>query len=467
MTTGARVTLGGAAVASGWDGTDLIAVDGISIRWGRARPYDDPDPSILTLTLLDRTGQFASDPDRIGQEVVVEMIDPATVTFRGTITKPRARRVKVHNPSLNALEVVWLVTITATDPIAALGMAVFPGDAVDGWVEGAGGWSEVTPNQRLQKLYDAGASGLVAGFAPLPDIVASPAVDRRVHGQAAKDARSALDLVQQVYRGDPLAVAVYDPSAHSISIGRFAASSAVRLVVAGGVVKLDLPAGRVVPASRVRSDSYTLESDVDQAIDAVQVSYYWYGKDPTLSTGEQKRTIYTEGFIEGRTARYDARTRRVLKIATEFITFDPSEFVAGSRDAFNRFPAWLRDQVLAIVNKLNGQLTMPTLTFDAKRLPLPAELEALIYRPVQPNVPIYFSGSIFNGLEGVGPQFQIIGGTLTYRNGWQHAVTVCATGPAADGLTLGALFGMSDAKLTDLDPDISLADLGLVTNGLA
>lgn len=470
MTAGARVRIGYTPVASGWDGSSLVAADGISIRWGRTRPYDDPEPSILTLSIIDRTGKFITETARVGQPVTVEMIDPARVMFRGTITKPKATRRRVFNPKLQAHETVWLVTITATDPLAGLGMAIFPGDATDGMVEGAGGWGEIVPNTRLSRVYNAGASGIVSGFDPVPDIAANPPIARMMYGQKAEHARTALELVQQAYRGVPLGVAGYDPDTDLVRLTRFTESAPVRLVLVDGVVTIQLDGGTVVPASRVGVSGYDLESTVDSAIDAVQVSYFWYGKDPAVQPGTTnvKRTIYTEGFIEARTARYDARTRRVLKIATQFITFDPTEFVAGSRDAYNRFPTWLRDQVTAIVNKLNGQLRMPALTFDAKRAPLTAALEALIYRPVAPGVPLYFAGSVFNGMAGVGPQFQIIGGTLTYDDGWAHEVTVCATGPGAGStLTVAQIVTNPAPTLGDFDPDVSLADLGQVSIGLA
>ncbi|WP_314148242.1 hypothetical protein [uncultured Leifsonia sp.] len=469
MTTGASVTINGRPIASSWDGTDLVAVSGLSIRWGRSDPYEQPDPSVLTLSLVDRAGTFVTEEYRIGQEVIVYMADPAMVQFRGTLAKPKAQRRRVHNPLTDEDETVWVVTLTATDATAALSMAIYPGDAIDGWVEGSGGWSEAVPNLRMDRLYSAGASGLVEGFESVPDIVANPPVARILHGQAAGDARTALELVQQAYRGVPLGVANYDPASNFMTIGKFATASPVALKLTGGKITLNLSAGAVVPASKVGVSDYMLESTVAEAIDAVQVSYWWYGKDPALSAGAQKRTIYTQGFIEGRTDRYDGKTRRVFKLDTEFITFDPSEFVAGSRDAYNRFPAWLMGEVLAIVNGLNGQLRMPTLKFDSRRMPLPAATEAMIYRPVAQALPLHFAGSVFAGMRNVGPQFQIIGGTLAYDGkGWTHEATVCAARPNPGAtLTVAQLVTNTGPTLADFDPDISLADLGLVTTGLA
>lgn len=466
MIAGASITIGGAPIPSRWDGTDLVAVNGLSIVWGRTDPYDQPEPGILTMQLVDRRGTFLTDSNRVGQQVVVSSVTPAAVKFRGTISRPKARRARVHNPLTNADETVWIVTITASDVLANLAGAVFAGDAIDGWVEGAGGWSEARTAVRLSRLYDAGANGLVDGIETLPQILPAN-VDRMMHGQAAKDARTALELIQQVYRTHPLGVAGYNPETNTIVVGQFATSSPVVLQLTAGRITLNLTAGLVVPASRVGIESYEVESTVADAIDVVQIGYQWYGKDPALTAGAQKRTIYTTGFIEGRTNRYDPRSRRVLRLDTEDITYDPTEFTAGSVDAFNRFPAWLRDQVLAIVNSLNNQLRLPNLRFDADRMPL-GDVEAMLYRPVAQAIPLYFAGSIFNGMQHVGPQFQIIGGTLRYDNGWTHDVTLCATqSNTLPALTLAQLVTNPTPTIADFDPDISLADLGLVTTGLA
>lgn len=469
MTRGAVVTIAGQVIPSTWDGTELIAVDDFTIRWGREDPYKQPSPSILTLSLVDRRGDFITSQSRIGQEVVVSMEDPNVVQFRGAISKPKAQRRRVHNPITNMDETVWLVTLTASDTTAALAMAVFTGDALDGYAEGAGGWSESGPVTRLARLYSAGAHGLVSGgFEPVPDIIANPPVTRSMHGQAAADARTALDLIQQAYRGVPLGVANYDPTEDRVTIGRFATASPVALVLTAGRVALSLSAGLVVPASKVGVSGYELESSVVDALDVVQVSYWWYGKDPALTAGSQKRTIYTQGFIEGHTARYNARSRRVFRYDTEFITYDPGEFTPGGVDSYNRFPAWLMAEVLAIVNSLNGQLRMPNLIFDAARMPLPADIEAVIYRPVATAIPLHFPGSVFNGMTGVGPQHQIIGGTLRYKGGWSHEVTVCAArANTTPTLTIAQLVTNTGPTLADYDPDISLADLGLVTTGLS
>lgn len=470
MITGIRVSIGGQTVASSWDGSTIVAAGDVSIRWGRPDPYADPDPSLLTLTLVDRAGTFINDPARIGQAVIVEMLDPARVVFRGTLAKPRAQRRRVHNPLTAADEAVWTVTLTAVDPLAALASAVFTGDARDGWVEGAGGWSEVTVNQRIDMVWNRGVSALVSGIDHVPDIAATPQVARRMRGQLASSARTALELIQQAFRGVPLGVTGYNPTSDGVTLTGFTDSAIVSLARVDGKVTLQLGgAGYVVPASHVGVTDYTLESEAANAIDAVQVSYHYYGTDPSVQAGNTgvKRTMYTEGFVEARTDRYDARSRRVLKVDTQFITFDSSLYGGGMTE-FNRFPAWLLQRVTAIVNKLNGQLRVPHLIFHARRMPLPAALEDLIYQPVAPGVPLYFAGSVFNGMTAVGPQFQIIGGTLRYDGDWSHEVTVCATGSASPStLALTEIVADTTTTLNDFDPDVSLADLTHVSIGLS
>jgi hypothetical protein len=68
----------------------------------------------------------------------------------------------------------------------------------------------------------------------------------------------------------------------------------------------------------------------------------------------------------------------------------------------------------------------------------------------------------------MGPQYQIIGGTLTYTTGWAHEVTVIPTPIETGGsLALDRLVTHPTPTLADYDPTLTLAELGRVTIGLA
>ncbi|AGW42450.1 ferredoxin/ferredoxin-NADP reductase [Leifsonia xyli subsp. cynodontis DSM 46306] len=378
------MAIGGVPVPEVWDGGDMVAVDGVRIRWGRTDAYEQPEPGVLTLTLIDRTGGFISDARRIGRPVTVAIrvreATPEQVVFRGVITQQAAKRHRIHNPLTDTDEDVWVVTVTASDTLATLAMAVLPGDALDGWVEGAGGWSEQTPENRLGTLWTHGLSAILHWIQTPRLSAGTPKAVPILHGQAAEAARSVRDLINQAYQAEPLAVPSYDPGANEVTVARFATASPLALTLESGRITLHAPDGQIVPAARVRVNDLTVESTVADAIDVVNLTYWWYGADPALTPGEQKRTLYTQGFIQGRTDQYDPAGMRVLKVDTQFMTFDTTEFVPGYRDAYNRFPTRLLTDILTIVNGLNGRLRPPTLTFDMKRLPLPEETEAVLYR---------------------------------------------------------------------------------------
>ena len=471
MTTGVMIKIAGVPIATSWDGTDLIGVDNLTIQWGRSELYEQPDPSILTLTLIDRAGTFVTDDTRVGQEITVAIADPYRVVFRGALSAPTAERREVWNSDIGDYETVWVTQVTASDTLAALAMSVFRGTAIDGWYEGAGGWTEVSPSRRISDLLAAGASQLVTAVASVDTPVVSPSVAILLHGQTAAEAKTALDLIRQCYQVVPLSATSYDADTDTVYPASFLPQTVLALGRAGGKIVVTSTGGLVVPADSVGVESYRLTSTLADSIDAVQLAYVWYGKDPALSAGAQKRTIYTGGMIEAATRRdtINPRTRRVLKIDSQVMIFDTGEFLPGQRDPNNRFPAYLLGQLTAIVNAINGQVRLPALTFDAHRLPLPADIEAVIYQTRPSTRPIYFAGSVFNGLRGSGPQFQIIGGTLRYsKTTWSHTVTLAPALAAASAspLTLGQLVTDKTATLGDFHPAVHLADLGIVTKGL-
>lgn len=473
VSMGAVITIEEDELASSWDGSSRVALDGLAITWGRDDPYDETDPGTLSMSVIDPTGQWAASQTLSGKSVrVTRTVGSSSVTmFRGNITRATLERRKIYNPTSRVREPVWVVAITAGDRLAAAAATVIPGEMGDGSIEGLGGWGEQSPATRLTNLMDFGANQLFAERGRVAnDVLGNGTIIRRMHGAEAADRLSVLELFAQAFKLIPLGAVGYDPDTETITIASFAAASNVVLVYSGGVVSVQLPTGRVLDAARVAvPDGLTGETTTADAIDVVQLSYWWYGKDPNLTSGSQKRVTYTNPFIQRRTARAaTSGTSRVLKVDTQAMFLDPSEFVSGAVDAYNRFPAWLADQITAIVNTLNGQLRLPSLRLDHERLPLDAAATEILYRPFQSTTPLYFAGSVFNTLPNAGPQFQIIGGTLRFERGWKHDVTLCAARssfPAS--LTITQLFGTSSAaKIGQFDPSIRIGDLANITQGL-
>ncbi|PZE84154.1 hypothetical protein [Curtobacterium sp. MCBD17_032] len=472
-TFGARLTIDGQALPDRWDGSAATALNKLEIVWGRSDPYDEGEPGTLSARIIDPTGDWFASGDLSGADITVTRLSAVIgnrIVFRGRISKATATRQNVYNPVSRTREPVWIVTVSAGDRLADAAATVLRGEMGAKSVEGPGGWGEQGPVTRLDNLFDRGAAKLFSAHDTV-DLEAVPDryVVRRLHGQSASDQRSVLELLAQVYQLVPLGVVTYDPHANAVRVGSYATAGRSRLTYANGVIGVSVAGARVIDAGKVAvPDGLQGESTASDAIDTVQVSYYWYGADPNLTPGQQKRVIYTGAFLQRDTARgRRSDTNRILKIDTEAMYLDADEFDPGAVDGYNRFPGWLADRIVEIVNTLNGQVRLPTLRLDDRRLPLPTAVSDAYYRPYQLDEPVYFAGSAFNVLPNAGPQYQAIGGTLRYDRGWTHDLTVTpARSNARGNLTIAGLFGASDAPLGNFDPTIRIGDLATVNQGL-
>jgi len=338
-------------------------------------------------------------------------------------------------------------------------------------LEGLGGWGEDAINNMPAKYLQRGMSTIVAdiGWASSH----ADGVARRMNQVPASARANSLDLIARLYRaGEPLGFVNYDPATNVVSQGVTAQASGLRLVYSGGVTQISSVAsnGVVVPADRVAvSDTADATTAAGDSIDAVSVAYVWYGKDPKLSSGAQKRTVYIDSLTERPTARAaTSGTHRVLEIDSQLMNLQQSEF-GFDVGPTNKAPGALADEIVTKVDTLNGQLRLPPVRFMEKRLPLGSDaLTWSFFRPVHDGRTIYFPGSKYNRLRGAGPMFQIIGGTLTFDGAWQHEVTLApAVGNAPGALTIAALFGTtSAATIGSFDPSVRLGDLDNITQGL-
>ncbi|MBF4613276.1 hypothetical protein [Curtobacterium sp. VKM Ac-1376] len=476
MTTfGVQLLLSGRTIASKWDGTRMVALNDLSIVWGREDAYDAAEPGTLSASVIDPTGDWITGETLGGQKIAVvrtSAILGDLIVFRGRISKASATRRRVFNPVTKTRDPVWVVNISAGDRLAEAASTILTGEMGEKSVEGPGGWGEQNPVTRMTNLFDRGAGRVFSAYDTVPSEANSQGtILRRMHGQSASDQRTLLELIEQVYRLVPLGVVNYDPDANAVRIGSYAKASSINLVYTGGVVRFDLPSGRAVSADRVAvPDGLAVESTSAEAIDIVQVSYTWYGADPNLSAGQQKRVIYTGGIRQEKTARgATSDSNRILKYDTEAMFLDPDEYAADSVVPYiNRTPGWLAEQIVGIVDTINGQLRLPTVRLDDRRFPLDAATSDVLYRPFQLKTALYFTGSVFNTLPNAGPQYQPIGGTLRYDRGWTHDLVMTPAQPRTiTDPDIAAVFGTtSAAQLGQFDPDIRLGDLANVTTGL-
>lgn len=133
---------------------------------------------------------------------------------------------------------------------------------------------------------------------------------------------------------------------------------------------------------------------------------------------------------------------------------------------------WLRNlakDTADMLDQLNGKLTLPTVRFDFRRFDYHNNVESIVIDSyVHPDRALYFPGSVFNVAMDAAAAHQIIGGTLVYFEGWTHDVTLApAISTAGPGITIDELVEADEPTLGDFDDDITLADLGNVSHGVA
>ena len=470
---GARLVIDGSAVRGDWDGTATVAVANIEITWGRESLYDDTEPDGCTAYVIDPTGDWLGATKRNGSTLEVFQEANNRRVFYGAVSASDMRVVNVVNPATGQREPRWFVKLSASGRLGALSESVFPGEMGAESLEGLGGWGEDYINEIQPKYLSRGMGTIVADIGRVPDIAESLNVGRRMNQVAASQRATSLDLIARLYRaGEPLGFANYDPATNAVTCGITAAAGGLRLTYAAGVTSV-VPIGDnvvAVPADRVKvGDSDDATTAAADAIDAVSVSYVWYGKDPKLTSGSQKRTVYIDQLIEQPTARAAASaTHRVLEVDSQLMSLQQSEF-GYDVTRYNRAPAWLAASIVAKVNTLNGQLRLPPVTFLEKRLPLASDaLTWSFLRPVHDGRALYFPGSKYNTLPGAGPMYQIVGGTLRFDGSWSHEVTLApAVGNGTGALTIAGLFGTtSAATIGSFDSSIRLGDLDSITQGL-
>ncbi|NQX26829.1 hypothetical protein HQQ81_05620 [Microbacteriaceae bacterium VKM Ac-2854] len=452
MTDPPVITISGEPLPASWtDGRGLVGVADLAMPWGRDDPFGEPEPTTLSMTVIDPDGAWSTDNDLVGAPIVVERPAPTVrAIFRGRINDVQTRRGAVTDPITGREVTVWFTAITAASTQADLAQAVMPGPVndPDGIGYGNGYWPPTaTPGERLDDVFENGASTFIDGIEHFPGAA-------MLKGHQYSEGLNLFDLIALAYRSaNPLTHANYVPHTNRIDFGRAAVGAGLRLTWLDGLVVTEATGnGLTVPASRVAlASDQSVRSTVANAIDIVQVA--WATAQPDAATTGRWNT---DALATAYTARYDpaARGQRVYKIDTD-IRDDgaPANAVAASS--------------AVLINEINGKFALPPIRFLPGRLDYDAAaLDVLLATYDKPLASFYFRGSIFAGLNNVGPLFQIVGGTVSWSaRGW--AIDANAV-PAAEGPDPTTWDQVAPAAVTydDLDPAITLRELAYVTEGV-
>lgn len=466
---GIALQIGGLQPAADWDGTNVVALDQVTIDWGRESAYDDAEPATARMDLIDRDGTWFTSATRIGEPVTITRTGGTAVpVVRGQITDLEAERRYLTNPQNDREEAVWVVHLTIQDKLGMAGGIVPHGNMGADSYEGDGGWGESGPTGRMNQLVTYG--GLTALFTgghtfPAVDPILPSNVNTVLHGIKAKDAPTLLELMQTTCRVRAGNALEYDPVGDSVGRVSLVTGGTVALTRSGNVVSVTASgATSAVSAYDVGTpDGYNLAQTVTDSIDSVTVTGFYYGKD----------TLNSDGSIEYRETSNDASviagsSTRNVTVDAQIMSYDPSLFTAGSKDAANRGRVWLASALVALARRLNGWMQYPALEFDQRRRPIRDSVADLLYRTTVPAMALYFAGSVFTGLPNVPNQVQIIGGSLVYREGgWSLRPNLIPAGGQPSGaLTNTQLFGASTATWAMFSNDVTWADFDAVTQGL-
>lgn len=213
VTAAPTVTVAGQVVTVAAPGVlpSLVAVDALSVTWGRSSLLDHPTPARAALTVLDTSpGHTFAASKLIGQPVVIGWSgsDAATGTvFRGRITDAAVRRYTGQAVS------GALVQLNASSLEVDLANYVLP--------DGTAPWPAESFTARLARIMALLPAGLMTGATLHPNWTTYTA------GQLDPSSTDVLTLLRKLYDSTvrPL---VYDPAANALTWGprRFVAAGA-------------------------------------------------------------------------------------------------------------------------------------------------------------------------------------------------------------------------------------------------
>jgi hypothetical protein len=451
------VTVGGQTVSNSAGGTSgLVGVEELRITWGRAEVLDQPTPARLALTLLDRQRgrPFARRPDLVGEEITVEWRETGTGTsgmcFRGRITDATAAP-----PTGAHADRPFRVQLQATSREADLAQYTAPQNSV--WAAGESFAARATrilalvpadqrPSVGLPRAVDLG----LTDPGPTADLDTYPA------GLLDASGKHALELMRQLFASMSPQPMVYQPTANRLTFAprrrRGYASghvSSARLTISdehGGRWVVAGLGGRHLDAQKL---AYTggLEQTIDTQLTQVEVSY------PDAAASNAPRSQLTATAAAANEATKGRRTALVRSMHSEAARAKQLADLYATADADSRHPR------------------LGSVGWSSAREPLDdATMAAALLSCAEDSHEVFLNRSWLPQL-GRRPLVGFIGGTVGYADGeWSADLNTAPVivDPAPQTwapVTIGALAISAATRLRDLDPQVTLGDLGFVDIG--
>ncbi|PMQ21376.1 hypothetical protein [Glutamicibacter arilaitensis] len=432
-------------------GTSHIALDGLSIDWGNDERFEDIQPSTLTMSIIDPTGDWAGNQVLPGQDLKVayqwwtgtEWVN--RYMFRGMITTANMAPRKWEKEANE--DHGYYVSIVATDRVGQLGNV---------YLNFAGNTDASRVAQyRANKINEAAGNT----FAYI-----KTSTSTMIHEVYTNS--SALTVLDELYRGYVATKPEYDPYTNGIDQGSWVN---LRLKNFLGFYKdpnrdnkyvLALPQyplftqelivkGREyvridsdIPASAIESDG-ALEHDLSRAITQVSVKYY---SDAAGTTERYHRGAVSFPGSKGIGQRtWQAETKHIG--GGELFA---SYMVSEARDSLWR---WKMGDATLLVDKLGGFRNVEEM-----------------HKWLQPRSnmhKIFINGSAHSNMKDYMPVYTQIGGRIEYRNAaWHIGMKLASDGydlKFLDQVTFDRWGGSApNPTIGEMDESIRLVDLKFV-----
>lgn len=261
------VTINGTDVPTRVDDRGYVALEGLTITWGRSSLLDDVTPAQLSMTIYDSSGEWVQSQPFLGLEIItgVTYIDKAGAlksfrNFRGRIVEAEVEEyVRTDRDGVDLHG--YMIHITAVDKLAELGNLFLSNQS----------WPSENAGARRSRL-EGSLSGVVSGLG-------GPYTTGVTYCSKSFDQKSMLELVREFF-GSTAQFMNYDPDTNRVeSVDRLEyGGEGLRLgeidnrpgtygleldAALGSVNRADyvLDAGSLIPRSGIRR---TIESTITE-----------------------------------------------------------------------------------------------------------------------------------------------------------------------------------------------------------
>lgn len=478
---------------NGWESlyshlADVTALAGFTIRWGVDSLGDQPDPSVLILTLHDKTGELAGNVRSLaGARILIQISAQPTFNdlanvdgiiagthvtldnFHTLYVPPEPSTVSATaitifdgvlttGGSVDKIQDTWNIKVTASSRMILWKRLASQGPVSnDSHYEGLH-WVG-TAAQRLAELKKraqlAGAPAVDTTGVTLPSAVAPYATD---------SFPTALELLHRLYASDvnmPLWSEYPSGATSVIKATSTTRSIAFAMSHEGRMSLLDYgKATDPLEASRVRIDDTTLT--IPDPITQIVVKTKHLKRDESKISVEDVEVDFTSSTIPANLTA----VQKSLTVESDVVSWDETNGYANGR-------AWTptaseRSTRSYVVSQLNSRLHPESLIFDSRYLDPATHADLYTCAPSNPHV---IFGSIYKELTtsdgyplAIAP-FIIIGGTISFS--WKHGKPVLehtATPLNLPRYPLSPTIGDFEKNITSsfADMDTSLSVLSMV-----